>query len=878
MSHRTIRIVRIIAPIFLLAMAGMLLRLWLAPMIAQVDINAFRSWMETGVKLGVVRAYTEQVSSPWLTNYPPVGMYLITASGYLYKWLASPEFSMADPTYMVFTKLPALLSDVATACLLYLLFFKLKRKRLGLIAATIYLLHPAVLYDSTFWGQMDSMSALFAMGALTAAIWKKPSLAVVIAILGMFTKPQGIVFLPLFLFLLPAKPKPLLRTFLLSAVTIVIILIPFILAGRVGDALGVFNHDAIMKQTHISWSAYNIWWAMLGPVQANIPSATAFLGFLTYRHVGVAAFGLLYLILLLAHRTQLRGDLSKTDNAETLSRVAGLIAYGMFMLAPEMHERYLFPYLALALPYALLRPRALLLYATVSFLYLLNLMHVFSFQAWQTHMLSWPIFSGTMIAMAQTFVFFLSIAALTRWDQLRHEINNFVDLLCRIFRKITGTTRWGLSSIVLLGFMLRLLVAFHPGYGFDVGTNQGWAWTGAMNGVTTSYTEQVNGTMIPDYPPFSLMIFTAVGNIYHLFAAERDTHPLLFRILIKLPAITCDLLLIVTLFFLMTWLKNKRIGMLAALIAALHPAIWYNSAAWGQTDVIFTFFIVLSLHALARNRSTLGGALGALALFTKLHAIAFYPLLLLATQFRPRAILRSIGGGLILFAVIFTPFFFAGTGLLALQSFTKVIGSYQVISANAYNFWWALLDGTAWSRPDTQALLGPLTYRHVGLLIVLLAFLLVLRPLWNFLRKTDHPRARMEALLAAGAVCAFAFFLFNTEMHERYLFPFTVLGLPLIFFHKSYWLPYWGATIAYLLNMMSFLRAPDAIGWLFDTFPTIDSAIAALQVVLFVLLLVRVRRYSLHVSEIGKGPLWSTCRTCYSFFHTLRVPTTTPRP
>ncbi len=864
MLIRSIRFFRLVAPILLLAMGGMLLRLWLAPMVAQVDINAFRSWMETGVKLGVVRSYSEQVSSPWLTNYPPVGMYLITASGYLYKWLASPEFSMADPTYMVFTKLPALLSDVVTACLLLLFFVKLRRKRLGLIAATIYLLHPAVLYESALWGQMDSLSAMFAMGALTAAVWKKPSLAMMIAVLGMFTKPQGIIFVPLFLFLLPAKPKPLLRAFALSAAAVIVVLLPFLLAGKTGDALGVFNLDATLKQTHISWNAFNVWWAALGPELSNAASATSMLGFVTYRHAGILLFGTLYLILLLAHRKQLRGDLSAERNAATLSCVAGLIAYGMFMLAPEMHERYLFPYLALALPHALLRLRVLLLYVTVSVLYLLNLMHVFSFMPWQTHMLAWPLLSGPIIAMAQTFVFFLTVAALTRWDQLRLELLSLSKRCAHIGKRIIDNRHFTVSVLVLLGFLLRLIVALHPGYGFDVGTNQGWAWTGAVNGVTTSYTEQLDGTMIPDYPPFSLMLFTGVGEVYRLFAAEREAHPLLFRLLIKLPSITCDLLIIVTLYFLLTWLKNKRAGMLAALIAALHPAIWYDSSAWGQTDVIFTLFVLLSLLSLGWNHAKLGGTLGALALFTKVHAIAFYPLFLIATRLRWKSILQAIAGGLFAFALIFTPFFLAGTGMQALDAFIKVIGSYHMVSANGYNFWWALLDQAAWDRQDTLLLLGPLTYRHVGLLLVLLSYTLVLWPLYRLLRTKATNRVITEALLAAAAVCAFAFFLFNTEMHERYLFPFTVFGLPLVFFHRSYWLSYWGATSAFLLNLMSFLRAPDAIGWLFDTFPTIDSAIASLQVVLFVLLLIRVRRYSLRVPPLRSSPLGTLVRTWYA--------------
>jgi hypothetical protein len=68
-----------------------------------------------------------------------------------------------------------------------------------------------------------------------------------------------------------------------------------------------------------------------------------------------------------------------------------------------------------------------------------------------------------------------------------------------------------LTLILLLGLGLRLSLAWHSGYEFDVGTNQGWGRSIVVNGFTTSYTEQVEGTMIPNYPPFSLLVFWRCG-------------------------------------------------------------------------------------------------------------------------------------------------------------------------------------------------------------------------------------------------------------------------------------------------------------------------------------------------------------------------------
>lgn len=94
-------------------------------------------------------------------------------------------------------------------------------------------------------------------------------------------------------------------------------------------------------------------------------------------------------------------------------------------------------------------------------------------------------------------------------------------------------------------------------------------------------------------------------------------------------------------------------------------------------------------------------------------------------------------------------------------------------------------------------------------------------------------RVRLPALFLSAATCAFAFFLFNTEMHERYLFPFVALGLPVAFL---------GLRAASLYAAISFLFFLNLLGWLpygsldraiFRAFPTLDVAIGTTQVICF---------------------------------------------
>jgi hypothetical protein len=57
--------------------------------------------------------------------------------------------------------------------------------------------------------------------------------------------------------------------------------------------------------------------------------------------------------------------------------LAAYLVFSFFMLAMKMHERYLFPTLALLAPVALMGSRWLILYVVVSLSLLLSLFHIF---------------------------------------------------------------------------------------------------------------------------------------------------------------------------------------------------------------------------------------------------------------------------------------------------------------------------------------------------------------------------------------------------------------------------------------------------------------------------------------------------------------------
>lgn len=402
-----------------------------------------------------------------------------------------------------------------------------------------------------------------------------------------------------------------------------------------------------------------------------------------------------------------------------------------------------------------------------------------------------------------------------------------------------------LLNILLLGLCLRLGLALHKGYEFDVGTNQGWGRSVVENGLGTAYEKQVDGTMIPNYPPFSLAIFGASAYLYRLVSPDFAPHTPLFRIIIKLPAILADLSIAATIFFILKRVRGVKEGLLAALLFVVHPAVWFDSTVWGQTDVLFSLFAFFTVLALATERLWLAGALAALSLLTKVQVIMFFPLFaVLALRF-PLRLYKPVIAGSAVIAALFLPFALEGTLRQAVDVMTHSVGFYTDLTVNAYNFWWSMFLDNGGGRHDTDAFMGALTYRQFGYLTVGMLYLIILWRLWRVLLTSSAGKVWVEASLTAGALCAYAFFVFSTEMHERYLFPLMVFGMPVAFLRRQYAVPYLLASVGFYFNMAGVINYTPVDTWFFQTFPAWDAFIGSLHVFVFFLWLHRALRLSL---------------------------------
>jgi Gpi18-like mannosyltransferase len=390
-----------------------------------------------------------------------------------------------------------------------------------------------------------------------------------------------------------------------------------------------------------------------------------------------------------------------------------------------------------------------------------------------------------------------------------------------------------LGLVLLLGLSLRLLLSLEPGNGFDVGINQGWGLSAVKLGLARSYVEQVNGNMIPNYPPLGLMIFSWVGHLYQFFvSADFDTSLLAYRVAIKLPAIFADLATTAMLYSVVRFWKNETQGIVAAVIYALHPAVLYDSAVWGQTDSVFTMFMVAALWEHSRGRWYLSPANAALAILAKAQAIMLYPFFAVIYTRTLSTFIRGLAVGLAMIALVLAPYMIGGTLEAALNVYRTSVGFYPIVSSAAYNFWWALFADQAMQMNDHDLFFDLIAYRTLGYTIFFSIYGIVIATLWRHLR-AEPSKTTGLVLFSAAAIFAQAFFLFNTEMHERYLFPYVAFGLPMAFLGRKQAMAYAAVSLLFLWNMLGWLPYTEFDRQVYSRIPMFDVGVAWSQLFLF---------------------------------------------
>ncbi len=306
------------------------------------------------------------------------------------------------------------------------------------------------------------------------------------------------------------------------------------------------------------------------------------------------------------------------------------------------------------------------------------------------------------------------------------------------------------------------------------------------------------------YPPLHIFLVYFAGIICRIFhIADFSIAQIL---LIKSPALICDVLTCLLLYKVGKKHLSDKTGMLLCLIYVLNPAAIFNSGVWGQMDSIYTLCIVVMCYLISEEKLMAAYFAFAASILFKYQGIIFAPVILCGIL--DQVILNNctlkkffshlfVGLSAILtMLVCHLPFIFgngnaAGNADTITASYGEALTAFQFASVNAYNFW-AML-GLNWHTQEDRFI--NLTYNQWGTIAIILIVLIAVGT--SFANKHSRTKYYSVATFIISTM-----FMFSVRMHERYLFPAIPLILAAYIVKPSLllFISYCGLTLMNLYN------------------------------------------------------------------------------
>jgi dolichyl-phosphate-mannose--protein O-mannosyl transferase len=335
-----------------LVAGGLVLRLVLVPNDGfQTDISTFEFWAISLAEHGFANFY----SNAGFADYPPGYFYVLALLGHVWETFFKTGDSGHYTVLKLLVKLPAIVADACVGVLLYAVARRFASTGWALGAAALYLLNPAVIYNSAAWGQVDSVAAGLALLAIYCLLrsdddapdrisWWTVAAWPVIAY-SLLIKPQAAVVLPImlaFAFVDPARRRSR------------------VIASAIGIAAGLVLAVALTEPFHpsnpveaLTWlfgryqygsnvypfntvNAFNLW-AIRGPFwQQDTTPITVFGG------LSLGPQYLWGLILLVAALGLVVWRYVQAKTSRALLESCAIATLAFFVLSTRMHERYSF--------------------------------------------------------------------------------------------------------------------------------------------------------------------------------------------------------------------------------------------------------------------------------------------------------------------------------------------------------------------------------------------------------------------------------------------------------------------------------------------------------------------------------------------------------
>lgn len=356
----------------LLALA-LLARLLLAPFFGEHhDLQDYVNW---GVLFDQHPLGFYALASGWgvfeAPNYPPLMIYLCGALTGSYfgaaHVLGIPASALVTeaPLLVFWMKVPAILCDLGTVSVLYLLARRAFSERGALLITASYAFSPAILFDSAFWGQTDGIPVLFLLLALLSTLRSSGIRAGIFLGLALMLKLQSIIFAPLILLYLWrwAGWRRALHAASSMAVVALVICSPYVLPPSPGLLALSQNVQKWANAGHASDHGLNLWFLLGG---SGLSASQPLIAFISPTSLGLLLFFVIFLLVL--------SGTWKAQSPHLFLLGAALASVAFFVVTTLQHERYLYPAVVLALAAALYAQRGWFFYVVASVTLFLNML------------------------------------------------------------------------------------------------------------------------------------------------------------------------------------------------------------------------------------------------------------------------------------------------------------------------------------------------------------------------------------------------------------------------------------------------------------------------------------------------------------------------
>lgn len=288
------------------------------------DLTFWRNWISS-LEMGV---------GNFTGDYPPLYILWLRVVAVFYK---ATNLSMdLDYELKQFCMLPVILAHVS---LVHFVWLRLQKRawdpQVKIVVLLMTVANPAFYLDGPVWGQVDILPVTICVWALWYAARPKTfAIGIGLFMLGLLTKFQMIMFLPVFGALALRYRRIMWKGIFSAGMVFFLVFLPFILAGNFAKEFSQAYMSSVGQYPYAAMNAGNLWMALVGNMTPDVrPIFEWAPAFMNPGLLGKILFVVVSLAVLVV-------TFLKRLRMGAVMMVATVNALAFFMLLPCMHERY----------------------------------------------------------------------------------------------------------------------------------------------------------------------------------------------------------------------------------------------------------------------------------------------------------------------------------------------------------------------------------------------------------------------------------------------------------------------------------------------------------------------------------------------------------